>query len=100
MKNIASRLNVSLPSVTEMMQKLAGKNFVKYKKYGPVELTPDGEKRAKKVYKKHRLLAEFFMLLGVDEKTASRDACLGEHILSKKTLGKIREFVKRKSLRK
>lgn len=93
-KDIAFHLNVSLPSVTEMMQKLANKNFIKYKRYGPIELTHDGEERAKKIYKKHKLLVDFFMLLGVDEKTAVHDACLAEHILSKKTLSRIKKFVR------
>jgi len=94
-KDIALRLSISLPSVTEMIRKLAKKRLVKYKRYGLVELTIAGEDIAKKVYTIHRLLTKFFLSIGVDEKTALHDACLAEHVLSKKTLNKINEFVRK-----
>ena len=94
-KDIALRLNVSLPSVTEMIRKLAKKGLVKYKRYGVVELTTKGGIVARNTYRKHKLLVNFFLSLGVDEKTALHDSCLAEHILSKKTLNRIEEFVKR-----
>ena len=47
------------------------------------------------VYEKHKLLADFFMMLGVDEKTAMHDACLAEHTLSRKTISRLRGFVRR-----
>lgn len=94
-KDIALALNVSLPSVTEMVNKLAEKEFVKSEKYGPVELTKKGEALAREVFKRHNLLAEFFVLHGIDKKTAEKDACLAEHILSKKTVSKFKEFVEK-----
>jgi DtxR family Mn-dependent transcriptional regulator len=94
--DIALRLGVSMPSVTETIRKLATKNLVSYESYGPVKLTPKGETVAKKVYAKHKLLTKFFILIGVDEKTALHDACLAEHVLSKKTIDKLKVFVKKK----
>lgn len=91
-KDIASRFNFSPPSVTETIKRLAERNLVNYKRYSQIELTESGENIAKSIYKKHKLLAEFFMHLGVDEKTALHDACLAEHILSRKTLNKIKKF--------
>jgi len=94
-KDIALRLNVSLPSVTEMIRKLAKRGFVKYKRYGIIEITTTGEAIARNIYKKHKLLTKFFLSLGIDKKTALHDSCLAEHILSKKTLNKIEEFVRK-----
>ncbi len=94
-KDVALNLNVSLPSVTEMIRKLAKKGFVRYKRYGMIELTISGGVIARNTYRKHKLLAKFFLSLGIDEKTALHDSCLAEHILSKKTLNKIEEFVKK-----
>jgi DtxR family Mn-dependent transcriptional regulator len=91
-KDIASRFNFRPPSVTETIKKLAERNLVNYKKYGQIELTVPGEKKAKTIYDKHKLLADFFINLGVDEKTALHDACLAEHVLSGKTLDRIRKF--------
>lgn len=93
-KDIAKRLNVSLPSVTEMIRKLANKGLVKYERYGIIELTVKGEVMAKNIYKKHKLLTSFFLSIGIDKKTAIHDACLAEHVLSRKTLSKINEFVR------
>lgn len=92
-KDIAKMLGIRPPSVTEEIRKLAKKGLVSYERYGPIGLTAEGKKVAKKVYEKHKLLSEFFMLHGVDEKTAKQDACLAEHVLSKKTIRKLKKFV-------
>jgi len=91
-KEIASILGVKLPSVTEMSRKLSDKGLVKYERYGSIELTLKGKKIAKNTYEKHRFLTEFFIRLGVDEKTAARDACLAEHALSRKTISRLKGF--------
>ena len=87
------RLKVSLPSVTEMIRKLADKGLVRYERYGLVELTSNGRAIAKNVYSIHNSLTEFFLSIGVDKKTALHDACLVEHVLSKKTLNRIKAIV-------
>ena len=93
-KDIAMRLNISLPSVTEMVRKLAKKRLAKYKRYGIVELTVKGQLIAKNVYKRHKLLTSFFLSIGLDKRTAIHDACLAEHVLSKKTISKMNKFVR------
>jgi len=94
--DIAYNLKVSLPSVTIAIKKLADKGLVIYEKYGLVKLTKQGIKIAKNVYRKHRVLAEFFEnFLRVDKKTALRDACIMEHGLSKKTLNKLENFLRK-----
>ncbi len=93
-KDIATHLNVSLPSVTEMVRRLAKRGLAKYKRYGIIRLTKKGHPVAKDIYKKHELLKNFFLSIGVDKKIAVQDACLAEHILSKKTMSKIGEFLR------
>jgi len=41
------------------------------------------------IYERHKLLTEFFVNLGVDEKTAREDACKVEHDISEKTFNAI-----------
>jgi len=94
--DIAANLDVKLPSVTQMIRKLSDKGLVSYRSYGPIELTKRGGGIAKNVYAKHQLLVEFFISIGVDRKNALKDACLAEHILSKKTMDKLKVFVKSK----
>ncbi|MCK5039736.1 MAG: metal-dependent transcriptional regulator [Candidatus Aenigmarchaeota archaeon] len=95
-KDIALKLDIKLSSVTGMFKKLEEEGFIKSEKYGPVELTQKGKVIARGVYSKHKLLNKFFLLLGVDKKIALEDACRAEHVLSKKTLDKIRKFVNEK----
>ena len=94
--DIATHLEIRPPSVTGAMKKLAEKGFIRYERYGPVELTKMGRKVGMRTYEKHKLLVKFFVLLGVDRKTALRDACLAEHVLSRKTIERLKRFVEKK----
>jgi len=79
---IAQRLNVRTPSVTEMVQKLDEDGLLIYEKYKGITLTSDGQKIAKSVSKRHNLLFDLLTTLGVDEEIANRDACGIEHCLN------------------
>jgi Fic family protein len=57
--DLAGRLKVSPPSVTQMIQKLAEEGLVTYEPYRGVTLTGSGTARAQKVVRKHRLLERF-----------------------------------------
>ena len=61
---------------------------------GNLTLTDAGEKIAKVIYERHLLLSQLFMNIGVDEKTASEDACRIEHYISEKTFDAIKKHVK------
>ncbi len=91
--DIASFLNVKLPSVTEMMEKLGEKGLVDYKKYGKISLTSQGEEKAKKISQRHRDLVNLLELLGVGEDSAQRDACKIEHVVGDQTMKKLRKFL-------
>ena len=64
---------------------------------GNLTLTDAGEERAKIIYERHMLLSQLFMNIGVDEKTASEDACRIEHYISEKTFNAIKNHVKEHS---
>jgi len=91
---ISSYLNVSLPSVTKMIKKLDEINCLDYEKYRGIRLTEEGVSVAKSIHERHSLLTEFFMMIGIDEATANRDAEGIEHHLHPQTLKKLQAFVK------
>jgi len=91
--DIASRLGVKPPSVTEMLQKMSRLGLVVYEKYRDVRLTSKGRKIAETVVKRHRILKEFLVLLGVDEDIAEEDACGMEHSIHLETVEKLTKFV-------
>lgn len=91
--DLASTLEVAPPSVTEMLQKLANENLVNYVPYRGVTLTKNGEKMAKDLLQKHKTLADFLEIIGVDRKDADIDACQIEHHVSPKTMKQLHKFV-------
>ncbi|MDP7180406.1 MAG: metal-dependent transcriptional regulator [Candidatus Woesearchaeota archaeon] len=94
-KELAKRLNVTLPSVTEAVKNLATKGLVTYKRYSNIELTTKGQKIADQVYKRHEALVKFFTnVLKINKETAMQDACKIEHSLSKESYDKLIKFLK------
>ena len=91
--DISSYLSVSSPSVTKMMQKLDETGYLIYEKYRGIKLTNEGIRIARNIRNRHGLLAEFFMIIGVDEETANNDAEGIEHHLHPETMKKLEEFI-------
>jgi len=58
---ISSALKTKASSVTDMIQKLADKDLVHYKKYQGVSLTKIGQKIAVEIVRKHRLWEVFLL---------------------------------------
>ena len=72
--DISESLNVSLPSVTKMLQRLDQSRYLKYEKYRGINLTEEGIEVAENIHEKHGLLSEFFKMIGIDEDIANIDA--------------------------
>ena len=62
---------------------------------GLIRLLPSGQTVAEQIYERHRMLTEFFIYLGIDEASASADACRVEHDLSPETFEKLKEHIRR-----
>ena len=93
-KQIADELNVSPPSVTEMVQKLSNEGFVKYKPYYGVEFTEKGALEAARIKRKHQVLEKFLVdVLDVDIKVAHSEACELEHGVSDMVLERICAYI-------
>jgi DtxR family transcriptional regulator, Mn-dependent transcriptional regulator len=58
---LAKELNLSAPSVSEMLLKLASKKLVHYKKYKGIALTKKGTDMAIAIIRKHRLWESFLV---------------------------------------
>lgn len=100
--DIARILSLSKPSVTQMMQRLLKEKYVLYKPYIPLKLTDKGRGVGKKIAERHRVLADFFTLLGVPPKIQEKDIHGIEHFLSPITLSRLKKlnfFLKKKKYR-
>ncbi|PIZ75114.1 transcriptional regulator [Candidatus Peregrinibacteria bacterium CG_4_10_14_0_2_um_filter_38_24] len=97
--DIANSLNVKKPSVTQMMQRLKKEDCLLYEPYSPIKLTEKGYKIGKSVAERHRVLAEFFTILGISKQIQEKDIHGIEHSLSETTLKRLKEvsaFLKKK----
>ncbi len=80
---LAEMLNVKPASVTQMIQKLATKGYLKYEKSRGVRLSTKGRKLALDVLRRHRVAERLLVdLLGVSWEEAHEAACEWEHLLT------------------
>ena len=92
--DIADHLGYSKPSVSRAIGLLKDEGLVKKNSEGFYKLTEAGEILAKRIYERHTVLTTLFMNLGVDEETATEDACRIEHYISDKTFDAIKAHMK------
>jgi len=93
-RDISSSLNVKASSVTSALASLSKNKLVIHERYGYVQLTPEGERLAKIVVKKHKILIEFLTkILDISPKIATEDACKMEHFISPQTFEKLTKFM-------
>ena len=89
---LALVLGLAPSSVTEMVQKLAAQGLVTHRPYGPIGLTPEGERRAAAIVRRHRLVETWLVRefgYGWDE--VHDEAEILEHALSDRLLEGIDE---------
>ena len=92
--DISKHMGYAKPSVTRGISLLENNGLVTVDTNGSIILTDDGKKQAKRIYERHTVLTKMFVKLGVDEKTASEDACRVEHFISDKTFKAIKNHLK------
>ena len=88
--DIATEMNYTKPSISVAMKKLRENGYIEVDKDGFITLTASGYEIASNIYNRHKVLTDFFISLGVDQKVAAEDACKIEHDLSDETFEKIR----------
>ena len=92
--DICEYMGYSEPSVSRAVGLLKNGGFVKMDEEGYLTLTEEGEEIAKKIYERHTVITKCLIMLGVDEVTATEDACKIEHDISDVTLDAIKKFIK------
>lgn len=80
--DIAEHMHFSKPSISRAVGLLKEGGYITVDKDGYISLTEDGQWVAEKIYERHTLLTRFLTAIGVDEETASEDACKIEHNIS------------------
>lgn len=92
--DIGDYLGYSKPSVSRALGLLKNEGLIKKDSDGYIKLTEAGNILAKRIYERHTVLSQMFINLGVDEETATEDACRIEHYISDKTFEAIKTHMK------
>jgi Mn-dependent DtxR family transcriptional regulator len=93
--DVGEYMGYSKPSVSRAMGLLREGGLITVDRDGAISLTEDGKIAAEKIYERHTLLTRFLMQLGVEEETASEDACKIEHVISDETIEAIRRAARK-----
>ena len=96
--DVSEYMGYSKPSISRAMGLLRNDGLILVDKNGNITLTEAGLAIAKKIYERHTLLSEFLELLGVDEKTATEDACKIEHVISDTSFQALNNHVLQKKI--
>ena len=91
--DISDKLQVTPPTVSIMIAKLASKGYVLHEAYRGTLLTDMGEKLARSVIRRHEILSEFLTLIGVEGKVAYEDTEGIEHHVQPITIYRIERLV-------
>ena len=86
-------MGYSKPSVSRAVGLLKNGGYITVDESGHITLTDEGRTIAEKIYERHTLLTNFLVALGVDERTASDDACRLEHAISDISFDAVKRFL-------
>ena len=90
--DIANEMNITKQSVHRAIKNLKNGEYILVDNNGYITLSKKGKEIAEEMYERHQLLTKYFVSLGVNEKTALKDACKVEHYLSDETYQAIKKI--------
>jgi len=89
---IAERLGVTQPTVSKNLTRLKREGFIEQEPYRSIRLTEAGRQLAEACRKRHRIVVEFLIALGISKDVAEHDAEGIEHHVSEETLRVFKAF--------
>lgn len=90
--DVARHMNFSKPTISAAMKQFRENGYIEMDDGHNISLTEPGAEIARKIYERHRLIAQILMDLGVDEETAYMDSCKIEHSISEKSFDCIKKY--------
>ena len=88
--DVAHIMGYSKPSVSRAVKLLVKDGCIGIDEDGFIILTEKGKEIAVKILDRHKIITDFFVLIGVDAETATEDACRIEHVISDQTFRKLK----------
>ena len=93
--DICSYLGYSRPTVSIILKKMKDEGLVTVDDDNHIRLTDAGRHVAERIYDRHNVLTELFILLGVSRDVASEDACKVEHDISDETFAMLKSHYRK-----
>lgn len=93
--DVAQRMGVSNATVVKTLKRLQDAGLVTQEPYRPIFLTQKGRSLAEDGKRRHRIVEDFLLALGVSAETAHIDSEGIEHHVSDETLAAMANFLKR-----
>lgn len=92
--DIATKLEITKPSVNKAINLLKEMEMINYKAYGNITLTKQGKSYAIEVIKKQDILTMFLVeILGINKVQAEEEAIAMKHTISKQTTQKLNQYI-------
>jgi len=91
--DVGTYLGYTKPSVSRAVGILKQAQFISVDADGYITMTQAGRQIAEKLYERHTVLTTMLVNLGVDEKTATEDACRMEHVISEESFAAIKKHL-------
>ncbi len=95
--DIAEYMDFSKPSVSRAVKLLREGEYIIIDKSGYITLTESGRSVAMKIFERHTFLRNLLVSIGVDEKTASADACKLEHSISDASFEALKNYIQNRT---
>ena len=95
--DIASKLDIAQATANKTIQRLQSQGYIKREPYRSIFLTLKGQKIASKSRKRHNVVLNFLLNMGLDLKTAETDSEGIEHHVSDRTLKKMEQLNNKKN---
>ena len=89
--DIGAYLGYTKPSVSRAVGILKKGDFIVVDAEGYITLNESGKRLGEQLYERHTVLTKMLMALGVDEETATEDACRIEHVISDQSFAAVKK---------
>lgn len=91
--DVCEYMGYSKPSVSRAVGILKKGGYITVSQEGYISLTETGKNIAEKIFERHRVLTRWLTDIGVNEKTASEDACKIEHVISDESFAALKRHI-------
>ena len=90
--DVGAYLGYSKPSVSRAIGILKKGGYIFVDEDGYITMSAEGKQVSEQLYERHTVISSLLMALGVDEETATEDACRIEHVISDRSFAAVKAY--------